>query len=452
MTVDRFGLHHRSTDAGALASFETAVHAVAAHRPSAAEGLQDALAADPDLVAAHALKGLAAVVLAKEELGPAAARAHADAVAARERAGGSTAGEDALVDALELAAQGKLRSGAARLEAHLDRHPRAFLPLKIAHALRFMAGDARGMLVTTARVLDAWSPAMAGYGFVLGCHAFGLEELGELSAAERVGREAVAHEPADSWGLHAVSHVHEMQGRTGEGIAWLEGARPVWTACNNFSFHMAWHLALFHLERGEHERVLDLYDAEVRPKPTDDFRDMANAVSLLWRLEQDGVAVGERWDELRRVALGRRLDTTLTFATLHSLMALVATGEIEAAGELVAAVEAKTAVGGEQAAVMGSVGLELARTILALATDRTSRAGLDVLASRLPSIGGSHAQRDVFLRTLAGLAAERGDRGALDGVLSARRRLKRDDAFAGRMMARCAARPSKPVPRTRKMS
>jgi len=147
------------------------------------------------------------------------------------------------------------------LDQILQRNPRAFLPAKIAHALRFMLGDAPGMLAASARVLRRWPGRAPGYGSLLGCHALALEETGDLDAAERTGRLAVELEPDDAWGLHAVSHVHEMQGRTREGIAWLEASRPVWTGCNNFSFHMAWHLALFHIEAGDHDRVLAIYDA-----------------------------------------------------------------------------------------------------------------------------------------------------------------------------------------------
>jgi hypothetical protein len=294
-----------------------------------------------------------------------------------------------------------------------------------------MIGDAPGMLAVGARVLDRWTRRTPGYGFLLGCHAFALEELGHYDAAERFGRRAVEIEPQDAWGLHAVAHVHEMRGRTAEGIAWIEGARPVWTACNNFSFHMAWHLALFRLEAADHDEVLRLYDAEVRPAATDDFRDVANAVSLLWRLEQEGVAVGGRWDELKAVAARRRRDMTLTFAALHNLLALVAAGETESAFELLRAMEAAAANGaGDQAETMDAVGAELAAAILDLSLNRAPRGDVAALAGRLPRIGGSHAQRDVFVRVLAEFAARRGDRAALERILAARRRLKRDDRFA----------------------
>jgi hypothetical protein len=242
-----------------------------------------------------------------------------------------------------------------------------------------------------------------------------------------------------------------MQGRVDEGIAWIEAKRPVWTACNNFSFHMAWHLALFHLERGEHERVLALYDEEVRPRSTDDFRDMSNAVSLLWRLEQEDVAVGDRWDEVRAIASRRRSDTTLTFACLHNLLALVATGQQDAARDLVEAMSERAqgaaplgvprGMAIDQASVMNDVGRDLGRVVLALGAGSARKdVAFGQLAEKLTRIGGSHAQRDVFLRTLAALATDRRDRIGLEQVLSVRRRIKRDDRFEAQLQARISGR------------
>jgi YHS domain-containing protein len=65
-----------------------------------------------------------------------------------------------------------------------------------------------------------------------------------------------------------------------------------------------------------------------------------------------------------------------------------------------------------------------------------------MLARRLPRLGGSHAQRDVFLRSLAELAARRRDHAGLDAILGLRRRLKREDRFVGRL----ASRPTTPAP------
>ncbi len=445
MIVDRFAGQHTATRVEAVRAFEGAVLAIAAHRPEAGAHLETALAQDPDLVAAHALKGLGAVMLARSETMVAARSCLADARGALDRRGGSVT-EMALVDALEAAAAGGLRRAADGLDAHLAARPDDFLAAKLCHGLHFMCGDGPGMLETTRRTLEAWSPGMPGYGFLLGCHAFALEESGAYRDAERVGRAAVAREPRDAWGIHAVAHVLEMEGRTGEGVAWLDASRQTWTGCNNFSFHLAWHLALFWMAQGAPEVALDLYDREVRPRPTDDFRDVANAVSLLVRLEQEGVPVGGRWAELAELALRRRHDLTLVFATLHHLLALVGSARLEAADEILLGLQRRAKGEDDQARVAREVGLPLARALLARPRPRRAAPDLARLAGRLRGLGGSNAQRDLFVREIALLAARSGDRPGLEGVLAVRRRLKREDGFVGLVRARLVrSRPRSPA-------
>lgn len=428
---DAYGFSHATADPAALTAFAEAVWAVCAHRPEAGPALARALAADPQMVAAHALRGFASVVLARSEC-MAAARGHLAAarLALAERP--PTLDEIVLVEALGLAVDGHLAAAADRLDIRLGAAPDALLLIKLSQALRFMRGDLPGMARLTTATIARISDRTPGYGFVLGCHAFTLEESGDYGRAERVGRAAVEREPHDAWGLHAVAHVYEMTGRSTAGIDWLEATRAAWSGCNNFAFHVAWHLALFHLEAGDTERVLALYDAEVRPLPTDDFRDVANAVSLLWRLGQHGVDVGARWEELAEIARRRRTETTLIFASLHNLLALKGSGDETAASELAEAIGRHGLFGtDDQASVAGSVGADLARVIV----DGAGGAAVPEIARRLPAIGGSHAQRDVFVRTLAVAAASGGDAEATMRVSAIRCEQRRADRFEASLRA-----------------
>lgn len=436
MVLDRFSGRHTSDSAAAVTHIERAVRAMAEHRPGAAEALDEALSCDDMLIAAHALKGFAAVLLAKAELGAVARASLAAAEDARARHGATTAGEQALVHGLALAVDGRLLAAASALETHLEDEPCDFVLLKLSHALRFMGGDLPGMLKMTRKVLPAWESGAEGSGFVLGCHAFGLEEAGFYEQAERTGRAALESEPRDAWGLHAVSHVHEMQKRTAEGIRWLEESRPFWTGCNNFGSHVAWHLALFHAEEEDFGRALEIYDKDVRPVPTDDFRDIANATSLLWRLEQFGATVGDRWDELAEMARARCDDTTLMFASLHRLMALVAAGERMSATQLLDSL-LSCAVDNldDQALVAREVALDVARALIG-APEVGGMLDLPRVAARLPQLGGSHAQRDVFVRTLALIAARRGDGLAFEEIMAMRCRNRQPDRFTFLAQAR----------------
>lgn len=438
MIADCFDRSHSTSCRPAVDAFEAAVKAVAAHRPAAAEALARSLAEDPALVSAWALKGFAALILGREELLAPAAAAHAEAVALLARHGGGTPCEATLVEALGLALAGHFLASADLLEDALDRDPADLLAVKLSQSLRFMAGDGAGMLTATSRILPRWTPAMAGAGFVMGCHAFALEEAGQYREAEQVGTAAIALEPTDSWGLHAVSHVHEMEGRTQEGIAFLEWGRPSWSGCNNFRFHMSWHLALFHLETGRVDRALGLYDQEVRPEPTDDYRDVANAASLLWRMKLEGVDVGHRWEELAEIGRRRRHETTVVFATLHNLLALVGAGDDEAAGDVLAALEKRAGAEGDQADVAARVGVDMGRIIVGLRSG--PRGDCARLARDLPLLGGSNAQRDVFLRTLTALSP----RHETPVLLDWRRRLKREDRFVDRIRQTMRTSPERP--------
>ena len=425
MSVDRFNLDLSTEDPAARAAFEDAVYGVGAHGPNVGAALARSLAADPLNPAALALRGFANLILAREELEPPAAAACIEAERALALRDASR-DERILVRALRAAVDGSFRRAIDILDAGFVDRPATFLPFKLAHALRFMAGDGPGMLAASERMLGAWSETDPAAGFMLGCHAFALEERGQYDGAEHYGRRAVALQPDDAWGLHAVAHVFEMRGDTRNGIEWLESGRAHWSRCNNFSFHMAWHIALMRLERGEHDRVLDLYDAEVRPRQTDDFRDVANAVSLLWRLDRSGVDVGDRWADLAEIARRRRTDSTLVFAMLHTLVALVALDDADGVADLLAALEAKAGGAGDQAEVARTVGLPVARIVAGLET-RGATAALDRLAVGLPRIGGSNAQRDLFMLHLAEIASRHGDDRARASIHATRHRLKAED-------------------------
>lgn len=441
MITDRFGGQHSSTSTEAVAAFEDAIVAVAAHQPIA-DTLNRALDHDPDICSATTLQGLGAIMLAKSAD---VARGKEIAVEAREKlrsVGGGTASERALVVALELAADGRMQAAADSIEDHLIAKPTDFLAVKLAHGLRFMCGQPTKMLATTATVLPSWTPDNGGYGFLLGCHAFGLEECGHYREAETTGRKGVLIEPADAWGLHAVSHVMEMNTRTDEGALWLEASRALWPKCNNFGFHLAWHLALFRLEQSNHDAVLDLYDKDIAPAPSKDFRDMANAASILWRLEQEGVQVGERWGLLREVAVEQKSDATYVFGALHFLLALVASGDHLAAVKLAASLQDRAIKKqGDQGRVAAEVGAEMAGVILSARVpgQLPATTNLVAIANKLQMIGGSHAQRDVFLRTLLMAAADNGDRAQLSALKRIRGSLRCSDKFIDLVERRIAS-------------
>lgn len=116
-------------------------------------------------------------------------------------------------------AKGNIEDAAAFWETALETNPADLLALRLAHDTHFYLGASKKLRDVPLSVLPAYQDDPGRRGFVLGMAAFGLEETGAYAQAERAGREAVDLNPADSWAIHAVAHVLEMQDRADEGIA-----------------------------------------------------------------------------------------------------------------------------------------------------------------------------------------------------------------------------------------
>jgi tetratricopeptide (TPR) repeat protein len=384
------------------------IRGVLSHAASTGPDLNAVLAAAPDFALGQAIRGLSCLLLGRSEMVAVAREAHAAALAGAP----ATERERAFVGALGDWLQGHPSRAAARLQTELNRAPADALSMKMIQAIHFVMGRPGAMRRSVEAALPAWDDHPAR-GFILGCHAFTLEETGEHERAEATGRLGVDLAPDDAWGLHAVAHVHDMTGRAADGLAWLDGREASWAHCNNFRFHVWWHRALLHLDLGDYDRALAIYDADMRAEKTDDYRDIANAASLLSRLEIEGVDVGSRWEELAVLSEGRALDGCLAFADLHYMLALCGGGRMETAERMIARMAKGT--GSEPAAIIADPGADIARALQAFAQGHYSNAFVQFRRAQgsLQSIGGSHAQRDVF-RRLAIEAALRG--GYLDAA------------------------------------
>ena len=434
MREDLYGCPVSLAPTGDLAAWNACQAAFLAHGASTPTHLNAAIESDPHFALAHACRGLFGALLGRRETLAMAREAEADmrfAIAQRP----VTAREQAFADALSLWNAGSPARAAARLDEALRAMPHDAMAMKLVQAIRFVVGDARGMRASIEGALPALGPDHPAHGYALGCHAFTLEETGEYAAAERTGREACAIAPDDAWGLHAVAHVYDMTNDTAAGIAWLTQRPQAWAHCNNFRFHVWWHQALMHLDRGEIDAVLALYDRDIRAERTDDYRDISNAVSLLSRLELEGVDVGTRWDELARLCEARTDDACLAFADLHYMLALLGGGRGAAAHELLARIRRDAvSVTTEPEAVLRHPGLAAAEGLVAFAEGSHVRAFAHLRRGRdaMATIGGSHAQRDIFERITIEAGLRAGDHEGTRALLDQRtaRRAGRMDAFA----------------------
>ena len=384
------------------------VEACLAHGRDTPNLLAAVLAHAPHHPRGHGAKAFMLTMLARAELIPVAKACAQQAVILAE---GFSKAEQSFARASVQAAHGDWWRAAETLESVSRLDGSDSLAAKFSHGLRFMLGDKPGMLRTSQQVLTQLPHDHPHRGYLMGCHAFALEENGFYAQAEAIGREAVRLQPLDAWGLHAVSHVHEMTGRCDDGIRWIETHEALARQCNNFGGHLFWHLALFQLEKGAIDAVFALYDREIRAEKTDDFRDIANAASLLSRLELEGYSVGDRWEELADKAEARLKDRALIFADLHYMLALVGAGRADKAAALALSMRATPAAHVAQDRVAMRTGAGMAEGILHLAQGMPQKAfhAFDGARAGASAMGGSDAQRDVFDQLMLESALRGGD-------------------------------------------
>jgi hypothetical protein len=165
----------------------------------------------------------------------------ADAVAA----GGSlTPRELGHLDAVRRWVAGDLAGAGRVLDELVVAYPQDLLAVIVGHQIDFFTGDAVSLRDRVGRVLPAWNPQDPRFAFLLGMHAFGLEESNLYGLSEETGRRAVDANPDDVWGIHAVVHTYEMQGRIPEGVEFLQERHDHWAENNFLNVHNSWHDAL----------------------------------------------------------------------------------------------------------------------------------------------------------------------------------------------------------------
>lgn len=439
MPTDAFGLTLTATDAFAVRRLDEGVQQLLVLRNDPLAAAEAAAAADPGLVMAHVLKGVLCVLGTEKSLLP---DARAALEAARAAARGSALPRERLhLDALAAWLDGRLVSACAAWEAILVDHPCDALAMFAAHQGDFFLGQSSELRDRVARRLADVPRGSALEGHYLGMHAFGLEETGAYVAAEEAGRRAVERDARDAWAVHAVAHVLEMSGRVDEGIAWLTSTTDGWATDNFFAVHNWWHLALYHLDRGDHEAVLRLYDERIRGTGSTVILDMLDASALLWRLWLHGVDVGSRWAPLAEAWAPRVDDGWYAFNDTHAMMAFAAAGRSDLATQLLAAMQHAAAGDGDNALMTRAVGLPVANAVQACVQGRWDEAVALLLPVKAIAArgGGSHAQRDLIAQTLAVAAERAGRRSLARALLNERLALKPGSAQNRGWMAQLQA-------------
>ncbi|MEZ5851520.1 MAG: tetratricopeptide repeat protein [Hyphomicrobiaceae bacterium] len=313
--------------------------------------------------------------------------------------------------ALAHAVEGHRGPAVGVLERHLMAYPHDLLAHFAAMLLDAFNGRFANAAQRAARALPLWSKTQESYGILLSFYGFGLEEAADYGRAEDVSRAAAEMEPYSYWPHHAVSHVLEMTARPKEGLAWMDQREPLWSKNEHSGqAHIWWHKALFHVELGDYEEAMRLYDGPIISTQKPAGIGLTHTPALLWRLEILGCEGGERWQALADLWRGHADGRYCVFADIHAAMAELKAGRDTAVENRLAAMRRTAADTSESAPAYRDVGLPVVQGLAAYQRGDHARAVDHLLAVRpeLFRMGGSKAQRDVIEWTLNDAAARAG--------------------------------------------
>jgi len=419
MRTDAYGLPATTGTSAALHRYDEAVRELLGWGRDAPDAFREAATLDPGLALAHA--GTSICLFLEERFAPARAAAET----ARAAAASQTPREQSHVEAVALLVGGRPGEAERLMVKHLETWPRDVVVLQRLYFVWFWQGRFPEILGLTTRLL----PHYGDDSFVLGLHAFALEQADRCREAVQAAEIAMARNPRDAWAVHAFAHALYELAAFDEGVDRLPPAIHPCQRLNWFRNHLVWHLALLHFSRGDYGRAVRMSRRAFERAPSAIAGDLHDSISLLWRQDLVGLPVGPaRWAPLAAIARDRLDRQGLLFHAAHLAMALAGAGDWATAGTQLEMLRQR--VPRDATGLVGGVLIPLVEGLEAFgrAEYRVAIDRIEPLRPRLVELGGSRAQRDVFHDTLLEACFRAGD-GARAARLLAERVARRPDHY-----------------------
>ena len=396
MHHDRYGQPITAQSARAVELYDDAVDRMFALQPGSDVLIDEALALDPEFALGHCAKARTLAGLGDNS------GARDSAARGRELTAHASERERRHAEIVFRVFRGDSGEALAAVQAHALDHPRDAVPISFALGVYGLYGfggynDFRARQVDLLeRVAHAWGEDdwwfLASYGWAL-------VELGDAERGIPLLDRALELKPDNANAAHGRTHGYYELGAAEDGEAFIEAWLPGYDRGAILHAHLAWHQALFALQRGDPERAHAIYVDSIRPavSRTLPMFTMVDCASFLLRAEVAGMVVDPALRrELVELVEERFAKPGIPFVNAHIVMAYGGVSDRESQDRIQRGV-AKLLEQERQPS--GPVVASVCSAVAAYSKGDYLDAA-DTLVRALPNVerlGGSNAQRDVFI-------------------------------------------------------
>jgi len=249
--------------------------------------------------------------------------------------------------------------------------------------------------------------------------AFAICEAGDPFRAQPIIELALAANPNNADAIHNSAHIHYESGESRTGLAALERWRTSYDRGGILYGHIAWHCALWHLEFGEFDRAMEIFDKDINPdiNLSPPINTVTDCIGFLLRAEIAGARITtEQWQSASDLGRLYFPEPGLSFVDAHLSIAYARTSQPARLSTYLS----------QHNGVCSDKVTAIARAAKAYSNCHWARVvdSLSPIMSDHERLGGSRAQRDFIEVLLANSLVNLHRReDAIDGISARRHRV-----------------------------
>ena len=395
MHKDRFDQPITTSSPRAAELYDEAVDLLFALQPGSGPLIDEALTIDPDFALAHCVKARSLATAGEMR------EARRYAALGRDLALGRSIRERHHAAIIDLALRGESARALRAVREHAAEYPRDAVPLSFALGVYGLLGFGgfNDFHAQQATLLESVSHAWGDDWWFLAAFGWALVEAGCSENGVPMLDRAMELNPDNANAVHGRVHGYYEEGAAAEGEALIDAWLPGYDRSAVLHGHLSWHSALFALQLGHIERAFAIYRDAVRPSASHALPmfTLIDAASFSTRAAIAGHPLSAKEQrELARFAQDHFPKPGVPFVNAHLAMAHASVGDVDALSRLDEGIEALL---DERAQSSGPVVSIVCGAIGAHGHGRYATA-LERMLEAMPDLerlGGSHAQRDVFI-------------------------------------------------------